>query len=786
MSGASLAGGPTHDGEAQTLLLALDELDLARSTIVGSYVRFDEPTRNALKEFRQRTVAAFESQSRAPTNFLLWGPPGSGKSYLVQQVAASLGASVRYVELNLAQLAEADFRAALDALAAEPRDVLCLIDEIDAKPEAAWPYEALLPHLEPPSPRAHRTSFCLAGSGGLDRKEFRERIAGRPKGTDLLSRIPRGNEFTVQRLGPGDKILVSAAQLLASAKEEGREVREIEKLALYFIAVNPDLASARQLRGLASQTAQRIPKGEDRLRYDYLFAAGDPENKQFWTKVEPLRDRLANAFVPVRGVGGTEALSATAGRGPGNGSNAGPADPRRLAILPFLNISPDPADAYFADGLTEELIATVSRIGRLRVIARTSVMRFRDHPKSAIETARELNVGSLLEGSVRKAGSDLRVTAQLVDVSTDEPLWSTTFDRRLENVFAIQQELAQRIAESLQVKLLAGEKARLRRRPTENFEAYELYLRGRHSFLGSESDLRLALQHYRKAAELDPTFALAYCGIAEAEALLGNRGHTPLPPALERAEAAVRTALRLDPELSEAHVALAPVLYNRYNWEGALAELDRALELDSSNMLANFWRAVALGTLGRPAEGIENARKAIELDPLILRRRIGLAQQYYWMREYDRAIEVFSEVPNFGTADGFWILAYAHILSGRGQKGIPLLEALSTDRRLAGPWPSAQLAGGYARVGRTEEAREILRGLLDRAATETIPAGVFAWIYVGLGEFDAAVEWFRKAHAEGSAVAVEDLNVDPYYDEFRRDPRFPELLRLFRFPVPPS
>ena len=452
-------------------------------------------------------------------------------------------------------------------------------------------------------------------------------------------------------------------------------------------------------------------------------------------------------------------------------------------MLPFRNISPDPADGYFADGLTEELIATVSRIGGLRVIARTSVLQYRDGSKRAAETGRELRVGSLLEDSVRRAANDLRVTAQLVDAATEEPMWSVTYDRHFENIFAIQEELARKIADSLHVQLVGGERATLGRIPTRSLEAYDLYLQGRQKFFEvTASGFTGAIALFEKAIALDPRFALAYCGLAEAQALQGNRGYVPLRPALERAEKSALVALQLDPDLGEAHAALAPILHNRYDWEGGLRELDRALVLEPNNAQAHFWRAVEIGVLGRPEDGLGNALRAVELDPLNPRRRIILAQQYYWMRRYEEAIAVLRSPLVAETADVRPMLAYSLFASGRGEEAVAAIASVATHPCDLELQSRIDVAAIYARTGRTVQAREILAELLNPPSGQFVPAGALGWIYAALGEFDAAAGWYVKAHEEGSMTGVPDLAGDPFLDPFRASPRFPDLLRLFHIP----
>ncbi|MCI4341682.1 MAG: AAA family ATPase [Thermoplasmata archaeon] len=778
---------PPVDPSSESLgfIASLDRLDFDRGVVAGDYVRFYESARNALKEFRARVLESLAGADRHPSNFLIWGAPGSGKSFLVQQVAAEAGPSVRLVEANLAQLDVDRFRERLAGISVADADLVCFVDEVDAHPGEAWPFELLLPALEPSTQPAHRSVFCLAGSGGADLEEFVQRLAVRPKGPDLLSRIPPSHRFSVPQLQPGDKMLVAAFQLSLAAAAEGRVVHEIERLALYFLVTNPTLSSARHLRAIAVESARRLPAGEDRLRYDHLFAAGDAENKRFWDNHPEARQQLADRFLALAP---PRSRPEPARRKPSPAAFGAPPDPGpvRIAILPFANISPDPSDRYLSDGLTEELIAMVSKLPGLRVIARTSVAKYRDGGPSVADAARELGVASVIEGSVRRAGNDLRVTAQLIDAETETPAWSMTFDRKLENVFVIQEELARRIADSLHIRLLGDSAIRLAKVPTRSFAAYEEYLQGRQRYFETTEDgYRDAIAHFERAVALDPSFALAYCGLAEAHAVSGNRGFSPIQQALDRAEVFARHAMQLDSGLAEAHAALGSVLFNRYDWTGAERELDRALVLDPGNVQANFWRAVAVGTLGRPEAGLRNAEKAVELDPLNPRRLVILGQQYYWMRRYDDAVAAYREAGRRGAVHVHGMVAYAQLLAGRPDEAVREAQRGMEDPQAEPLLARIDLAAVLAYAGRKGAAREILAQLAE-TTRKLPPAGAIAWIEVALGDWDRAFASYARARQEGSMVGVADMAVDPVLDPLRQDPRFSELLRQFNFPVPGS
>ncbi len=288
----------TSDEEALALVSDLDQIDLSKYRVLGGIVRYSPSAKNSMKDVKQRIVASLTSRPFGCDNYLLWAPPGSGKSFFVQEIAKSLGDAIYYREINLAQTDEGQFRQALSEIDHLDKPHLVFIDEVDSKPTEPWPYEALLPSLEPPAGKMTvRTCFVLAGSSGGSTTGMKDGILKRHKGTDLLSRIPKGNEFEIQGLDLGDRLLVVSSQFLNAARDERREIREVEKLVLYYVALNPELKSARNIRQLAVRCMERIPPGEDRIRYDHLFDPGDPENKEFWIRASRVRNDLVNIFV---------------------------------------------------------------------------------------------------------------------------------------------------------------------------------------------------------------------------------------------------------------------------------------------------------------------------------------------------------------------------------------------------------------------------------------------------------------------------------------------------------
>lgn len=290
--------GVSEADAAARLVGELDEMVVSRHSIVGRYTRFSAPVRNALADARQRIVAGLLEHRSTRENHLLWAAPGSGKTFFAEEIARSLP-NVAFVELNLAKLDEGEMRRGLDAAVATDGAVLVLLDEIDARSGEDWPYGLLLPYLDANTRRSDPIVYLMAGSSGSSFDEFRDSIAARPKGSDLLSRTPESNRVEVAPLDLGDRVLLAVGHLLGAAAARGSQVRAVERGALYYVAVTPYLRNARQLAEFAARTAGRMPTGEDRVKFDHLFAAGDPENKRFWADVSRDAPGLLGDYLPV-------------------------------------------------------------------------------------------------------------------------------------------------------------------------------------------------------------------------------------------------------------------------------------------------------------------------------------------------------------------------------------------------------------------------------------------------------------------------------------------------------
>jgi adenylate cyclase len=457
-------------------------------------------------------------------------------------------------------------------------------------------------------------------------------------------------------------------------------------------------------------------------------------------------------------------------------------DKHRVAVLPLANFSSDPSDNYFSDGMTEELISTLSRNAGLSVIARTSVMKYKDGTKTAAEIGRELNVESILEGSVRKAGSKVRITVQLVDALKEEPLWSQAYDRDLSDIFAIQSDVAQRVAGSLKVRFPEptgrGESLRF----TSDPDAYTFYLKGRYFWNArTEDSLKKSIASFRQALRRDAQYALAYSGLADAYASLSLLELVPPKEAFPKAKAAALHALRIDPELAEAHTSLGLTRfqYDR-NWSGSESEFKKAIEINPGYAPAHHFFADYLKAMGRFDEALAQIKEALQLDPLSLPVNTGLGHVLYLSRQYDKAIEQYRKTveldPNY---------VQTHLWFGRPylQKGL-FKEAIAEIKKAVdisggSTISMAVLGHAFAASGNRTDALKIAKLLKSRASKQYVPSYWIALIYLGLQAKDEAFSWLNRAYRERSSWLAW-IKVEPRFDALRSDDRFTALLRRMK------
>jgi len=456
---------------------------------------------------------------------------------------------------------------------------------------------------------------------------------------------------------------------------------------------------------------------------------------------------------------------------------SGRRDASRIAILPFANISPDPADEYFSDGMTDEQIAVLSKIGGLRVVARTSVMRFKGEKATANRIGQELKVGSLIEGSVRKSKDQVRITVQLVDTESEEQLWTETYNRNLQDIFSVQSDIAQQVAKALEVRLGVRENSALRREQTQNPEAYSFYLKGRHRWnLRSENEINRAIKYFEEAIGRDPGYALAYAGLADCYSILGYYAFRRPVAVYPRAKELAEKALSLNESIAEPHASLGEVLMQYFfDWKKAGSELDRALELNPSYATAHFWRATHHMALGRTDDSLTQVRKAVELDPLSMIILTDAARNLYLARRYDEAINQYQRSldvdPNFPIAHKGLAEVYAQI--GKYDEAVSEIErAIALSGRSI--FILDDLGYIYARAGKREDARKVLEDLDRLANDEYVPSYGRAVICAALGNKEDAMNWLEKAYDERNFLVY--LKVDPAFDTLRKEERFLSLL----------
>ena len=445
-----------------------------------------------------------------------------------------------------------------------------------------------------------------------------------------------------------------------------------------------------------------------------------------------------------------------------------------VAVLPFVNMSPEKDDEYFSDGITEEVINALANVEGVRVVSRTSAFAFKGKNLSVRKIGEELAVATVLEGSVRRQGNDVRIVAQLINAADGYHLWSKTYDRKLENVFAMEDELARSITDALRPRLLK-EVPPLVSQATSSAEAHDLYLRGRHFWnLRTTDDMKRAGALFQQALDVDPRYALAHAGLADSYALLAEYSAARPDEVLPQASEHARKALELDPALAEPHATLGLLAMDRYDWSGAEREFKRAVELRSGYATAHQWYALLLATLGRFAEARVEAQQAVRLDPasLIVNNMLGLV--FYVSGDYPRSIEAFRRTldlyPGSGMVRGF--LACAYVGAGRNQEALAEIAGVS-DADLEHATLRAWVLWA---AGEREAARRLARELVERPRREAVRPGMLAALHALLGDRDRAFALLEQAYAEKDWT-LRELKISPVLDPLRGDPRFAKLLK---------
>ena len=450
-----------------------------------------------------------------------------------------------------------------------------------------------------------------------------------------------------------------------------------------------------------------------------------------------------------------------------------------LAVLPFENAGGDPEHEYLSDGITGSLINILATLPKLRVMAQSTVSRFKAREIDPQAVGRELGVRAVLTGRIMQSGGSLRIGTELVDVATGSQLWGAQYDRKPGDIFVVQDEISSEISEKLRLRLTRAEKKQLTKRHTQDVEAYRLYLKGRHHWnRWTEEGFYKAIEHFQQAVESDPSYALAYAGLADCYVLLGWNSYLPPKEAFPKGKAAAKAALQLDPNLAEAHTPLAALLWlDDWEWDKAQTEFKRSLELSPTYATANHWYAEYAMTMGRHQEAMVRMKKGQDLDPLSLIISIAVGWALYFARRYDDAIEQLRRTvdldPNYPVT--YWILGLLLRKTGRyemaiaeGEKGVQLSGG--------SPLMRAALAHTLGTAGRTKEALQILDDLTQLAKQKYVAPYFFAGIHVGLGENERAIEYLQTCYEEHSHWLIY-LHLDPSMDNLRDDLGFQDLLR---------
>jgi len=456
-----------------------------------------------------------------------------------------------------------------------------------------------------------------------------------------------------------------------------------------------------------------------------------------------------------------------------------------LAVLPFMNLTGDATQDYFSDGLTEEMITELGRVNpeRLGVIGRTSVMLYKNNPKSLDQVGRELGVQYVIEGSVRRDSDHVRITAQLIRTKDQTHVWASQYDRELKNLLTLQSEIAREIKNEIEIILGGSPRLNSDARPasvgTRSYDAYDLYLKGRYFWnKRTAAGFQQAAEYFQRAISKDPKYDRAYAGLADTYGLMGTWNIGPDNELMPKARTAALKALEIDPTLAEAHTSLALIAENYdYDWQTAEKEFRRAIELNPDYATAHQWYAEYLSWQGRFDEALAESERARQLDPLSLITETDHGAILYYARQYDGAITQFRAViemdPNFPRAPG--LMGSAYVQEGRfaeAEAAFNLAHLPAED-----PWTWAWNTYLYSRWGRTTEAEHALarfEQLAPKLGFTQTEAMLFA--YASAGKKDQAMALLEKAYSEHSSI-VTSLKVDPIYDPLRSDPRFQELLR---------
>ncbi len=459
-------------------------------------------------------------------------------------------------------------------------------------------------------------------------------------------------------------------------------------------------------------------------------------------------------------------------------ASSGELPAKSIAVLPFDNLSRDPDNAYFAEGVQDEILTRLAKVADLKVISRTSTQHFKSAPENLPQIAKQLGVTNILEGSVQKSSDQVRVNVQLINALTDAHLWADTYDRKLTDIFAVESDIAKTVADTLQAKLTGSEKSSIAKAPTVDPQAYELYLKGRF-FWNKRSgvDLRKAIEFFNQAIAKDPNYALAYAGLADSYLLLPNYGGAPTADVVPPARAAVAKALELDDSLAEAYASLGLLDTLDLRLERAITHFERAVQLKPNYATGHHWLGLGHLSLGHFDQAIAEEKRAAELDPLSVIINSDFAWTYACAHRLD---EAEAQVRRTLEIDPKFFLAHYYLGGMRQAKG-QLPEAISEFRQAfdlnGDSYSLAMLGQAYARAGNKAESQKVLARLNEEAKSHHVAPYAWALLYLGMGDKNRALDELETAYQRGDTNYLFVLKVDPLFDDLRGQPRFEALVQ---------
>ncbi|HYY14167.1 MAG TPA: tetratricopeptide repeat protein [Chthoniobacterales bacterium] len=459
-------------------------------------------------------------------------------------------------------------------------------------------------------------------------------------------------------------------------------------------------------------------------------------------------------------------------------TETGPVPQKSIAVLPFDNLSRDPDNAYFAEGVQDEILTRLAKVADLKVISRTSTQHFKSTPENLPQIAKQLGVLNILEGSVQKAGDQVRVNVQLINALTDAHLWAETYDRKLTDIFAVESEIAKSVADALQAKLTRFEKSSIANAPTANPEAYKRYLKGRFFWnKRTGADLRKAIEYFNQAIAKDPGYAPAYAGAADSYLLLPNYGATSTQESIPPARAAITKALELDDSLAEAHASSGLLDTLELHLERAITDFERAIQLRPNYATAHHWLGLGQMSIGHFDQAIAEEKRALELDPLSLIINADFGWTYFNARRFDEAEaqdrKTLEMDPSFFLAH--YYLGATLQFQGHLTEAIPEYQkAFDLNNDL---YALALLGQAYARNGQRAEAQKVFARLKEEAKSRYVAPYALALVFLGLGEKERALDELEHAYETGDTNYLFIIKVDPLLDELRGQVRFEALVQ---------